>query len=260
MREIIGKVLPNIKFADLHMHTSRSDGRMDPKSVIDLAARNLNLNVLAITDHEVTGPAIYAKNYCRRMGYDLEVIVGSEITTSEGHLVGLYLKNDIPSGKNLEWTIKEIHKQDGLAVAPHPMYRLTRSITKQDILRATNSQDSMVYFDGFEIFNAGILDNIFIGANKSAQKFYRDFPKQLGAAIGSSDGHFFSVGRGLTGFSGDLKDAITRNETAVLSSESPEKIEILELIKQMFGSMVLEPKRRIERYTIRQFSKGELGV
>ncbi len=51
---------------------------------------------------------------------DLAVIVGQEVRTREGAIVGLFLESDVPSGLGLEESIDAIHAQDGVVVVPHP--------------------------------------------------------------------------------------------------------------------------------------------
>ena len=98
------------QYADLHMHTSRSDGSLTPEQLIEKAV-GAGLSAVAITDHEVIKPAVEGWEYNQKRGYPLEVVVGSEITTCNGHLIGLFLHGDIPSGKTAEWTVKQIHNK-----------------------------------------------------------------------------------------------------------------------------------------------------
>lgn len=257
MKEFYGRHKEGMKFADLHMHTRRSDGRMLPQQVVDLA-KEIGLSSVAVTDHEVIDPGIEAKNYQSEKGDDLEVIVGAELTTSNGHLVGLYLTENIPTGRSLEWTIKEIHRQGGLVVAPHPMYKWTRSICRDKILSIINNPDPEIYFDAFEVYDAGVADNPHTKANFDARNFYEEFGEKLGAAIGTTDGHFYTVGRGRTGYEGNLMDAIKQRKTAVVFLEEQEQFEIFEVAQQLFSGLILEPQRRIQRYMRRRLE--QVGV
>ncbi len=67
--------------ADLHIHTTASDGRMSPDEVVRQAVR-LNLSVIAITDHDTIAGISAARN--KASIYDLHVLPGVEITTSFG--------------------------------------------------------------------------------------------------------------------------------------------------------------------------------
>src|SRR5579884_1296558 len=95
----------DMRFADLHIHTNQSDGRMSPEQVVDFAVRTGFLSAIAVTDHDQIEPAIQARNYSWSQGYDLEVVIGSEISTLEGHLIGLFLKQNPPKGEHYQRTI-----------------------------------------------------------------------------------------------------------------------------------------------------------
>lgn len=267
MREIYNGPTPVDRYADLHMHTTQSDGLMEPAQLLERALNSGRIHTIAGTDHEVIGPSVLLRNESERRGYPLEVMVGTELTTNAGHIVALDLNNDIVSGKSPEWTIQQIHTQGGLAIAAHPLSRGTRSLTERTILRIVANPDPQVYFDGFEVFNAGLhtitdIANIplirrIIGADK-ALLFYVAFLQEqpqlawkLGAPIGCTDGHFNTVGRGLTGYQGDLRIAMQRRETTVFTLDMPEQLTLMDIAKQLYSSMVVENFRRSIRYGLR---------
>ncbi len=209
------------------------------------------LDSIAITDHEVIDFAQLAKKHCRNQGLPLEVVVGAEITTARGHLVGLYLEKNIPSGKPLNWTIKEIHSQGGLVVAPHPFLRLTKSVGKKGLLEVISSHDPEVYFDGFEVFNGAAFDR-WPQDNESALSFYTQFSNKLGSPIGGTDAHFRTIGRGLTGYTKPLREAIINKQTAVFYLNEKEQAAPADYLMNFYRGIILEPKRRIERFTQRE--------
>ena len=107
--------------ADLHVHTDRSDGRQRPEAVVVAAAGRVD--VLAITDHDVIAGAVAARAFARaHPELGVEVVVGEEVSTLNGHLIGLYLEEPIPPGLSAERTVELIHAQGGLAVAPHVLH------------------------------------------------------------------------------------------------------------------------------------------
>jgi hypothetical protein len=53
-------------------------------------------------------------------GYRIEVIVGEEITTRSGHLLGLFLSRPIAPLRSMRWSVAAIHEQGGLAIPAHP--------------------------------------------------------------------------------------------------------------------------------------------
>ena len=263
MRAILEGQRPPTKFAETHMHSNGSDGRMRPAQIVDIAVAHGQLATLAITDHEIIRPSVEARNYSERAGYDLEVVVGAEFSTKDGHLIGLYLNDDVVTGKPVEWTIAQIHKQNGLVIAPHPMYKWTRSLSLDKILSVLSNPDPDIRFDGFELFSAGVGDNPFTKANENALAFYLEVQGEmpevawkLGAAIASTDGHFYTVGRGITGYEEELREDIEQRRTSAWSLDLQEQARILDIAANMWGSMVLEPTRRIQRYAIRRYQQG----
>jgi len=100
---------------DLHTHSTASpDGGL---SFLDYqkAIKNGLLNIIAITDHNEIDFALETQ---KQLGK--HIIVGEEIDTSEGEVIGLYLKSRIASKLGLKATIKEIRSQGGLVYIPHP--------------------------------------------------------------------------------------------------------------------------------------------
>jgi predicted metal-dependent phosphoesterase TrpH len=105
--------------ADLHVHTAWSDGAQRPAAVVDAAAGRVE--VLAITDHDEIRGALEAHDYAAaHPELGVEVVVGEEISTLNGHVIGLWLGERIPPGLTAERTIDEIHAQGGLPDAPLP--------------------------------------------------------------------------------------------------------------------------------------------
>jgi predicted metal-dependent phosphoesterase TrpH len=89
-------------------HLSRSAGRAD---------------LVAITDHDEIRGALRARDYARaHRGLGVEVVVGAEISTLNGHLLGLDLEAPVPPSRPAAETIERIHDQGGLAVAAHPFH------------------------------------------------------------------------------------------------------------------------------------------
>lgn len=237
------------KYADLHIHSTVSDGLLSIEQIVDQAVAK-NLDAIAITDHEVTFGGEKAANYAARCGYPLKVVTGEEVTTESGHLIGLFLENRIPSGKSLPWTIAEIHRQNGLVVVPHPRLFLTRSLTERSIQKIIQNPDPQIYFDGFEIYNAAVGRIQIRDFNQEAKSFFLSDGQFLGAPVGGTDAHFWTIGLGLTGYEGDLFQAIKNRQTSVYHTTGKERIGINDLARQSFASLILEPTRRIRRLTL----------
>jgi len=111
-------------FADLHCHSSASfDSLASPEKLIAKAQRT-GLTHLAITDHERIEGALRARD----MAPDgLTVIVGEEVRTSAGDLIGLFLERAVPPGMTPVETAAAIHEQGGLVGLPHPFDRYRSS-------------------------------------------------------------------------------------------------------------------------------------
>lgn len=107
-------------FLDLHCHTSASfDSLSRPDAVVRAAAAR-GLTHLAITDHERIDGAMAARELAPP---ELAVIVGEEIRTADGDMIGLYLTEAVPPGLPAAETARRIHDQGGLAGLPHPFDR-----------------------------------------------------------------------------------------------------------------------------------------
>lgn len=100
---------------DLHTHSSSSpDGGISFEQYQKIINSNL-LDVVAITDHN---SADFALEVNHRLGD--RVIVGEEVMSTGGEIIGLYLKSTISPGLTPEQTIIEIKKQGGIVYIPHP--------------------------------------------------------------------------------------------------------------------------------------------
>ena len=106
--------------ADTHIHTTYSDGSSSPEELVEYVSNHTDLRVIAITDHDTAEGAFVGRDHALRLGLDLDVIIGQEVTTDEGDIVGLYLNSTLPAFKSADDAIEAIHTQGGLAIAVHP--------------------------------------------------------------------------------------------------------------------------------------------
>ena len=179
---------------DLHLHTMFSfDSAINPLEVVAIA-KKAGLDGIAITEHGNVKGGLFVKK--RNKDPNFEVIVGEEVKTDCGEIVGLYLKRPIRS-RSLLGAIDEIKKQGGLVVIVHP-YKPGEFTYPIEKLRGK--------VDAIEAFTAK-----YPVSNRRA----RMIAKKLGIAVtGSSDSHMpFDVGRGYTMFEGDLRTAIKKRKT-----------------------------------------------
>lgn len=99
-----------------------------PRTLVKRAAGRLD--VLAITDHDEIRGALVARHFARaRPELGVEVVVGEEISTQNGHLLGLFLEELVPPGLPALTTIERIHAQGGLAVVAHPCHPMNVGTT-----------------------------------------------------------------------------------------------------------------------------------
>jgi predicted metal-dependent phosphoesterase TrpH len=101
--------------ADLHVHTTYSkDSIITPKELV-YYAKQKGLNAVAVTDHNyLEGAYEIAKKT------DFLIIPGVEVSSSDGHIVALNVKELIPRGFSAAETVELIHKAGGVAIACHP--------------------------------------------------------------------------------------------------------------------------------------------
>lgn len=112
------------KKVDLHCHTIASpDGSLTERDVIN-ALKIGKLDVIAITDHNVIHEAVRLNAL-----FGDSVIVGEEIMTTDGEIIGLFLKELVPAGLSPLETVKLIKAQDGIVYIPHPFEKVRSGIS-----------------------------------------------------------------------------------------------------------------------------------
>jgi predicted metal-dependent phosphoesterase TrpH len=196
--------------ADLHIHTNFSDGWPGPVEVVR-RGRRLGLDVIAVTDHDTIEGALWAADYANRSGAGPHVIVGEEVTTRQGHVVGLFLDKRIRPGQSAAATVAAIHEQGGIAFAAHPFWR-TQSQARGRGVHGVGWQAGDLDFDAIEVENSTPGFYLF---NQMAQRLNQDVGR---APLGNSDAHILdAMGRSYTSFPGqtaaDLRLAIEERQT-----------------------------------------------
>jgi len=181
---------------DLHIHSfySLNDGVNSPEDIIRQALR-IGLDSIAITDHDTMNGFFKVKDFARKMGIDL--IPGMEISSREGHILGIFIEEEIPKNISAEETIEMIHSQGGLAIAAHPYDIFRKGIG--DLVKKLK-------FDGIEVMN---------GRNYLANKKARKVAEELNTAVtGGSDAHIIDeIGNCYTLYKSDLYKEIKNRET-----------------------------------------------
>jgi predicted metal-dependent phosphoesterase TrpH len=201
--------------ADLHIHTIYSyDGTASVQAVL-AQAKQIGLDVIAITDHDEIKGALKAFELAPQFG--MEVVPGIEITTAEGDLLALFVTENITPGLSLVETILRVGEAGGICIAPHPMARGAgmKSLSGPSIIRALDHPQASRILIGIETYNATALDR---ESNLLAEKLWAECPGK--AQVGNSDAHILqAIGAGATEFLGqtaaDLLEALWIGATDV---------------------------------------------
>ena len=135
--------------ADLQLHSDFGDGLHSPAEIL-AAAESARLDVVALTDHDDIRGAFTLRELALRRGSPVEVVTGIEVTTRSGHLLALFVEDEIPMLRPLAETVATIHRAGGLAVVPHPLSYLTFSVGERALRDLAASGDPEVLVDGIE--------------------------------------------------------------------------------------------------------------
>jgi predicted metal-dependent phosphoesterase TrpH len=166
--------------ADLHVHTIYShDSLITPKDLV-FYAKKRGLTAVAITDHDtIEGALKIAKET------DFLIIPGIEVSSRNGHIVGLNLQEPVEKGLSADETVDKIHEAGGIAVACHPFALFKGSLGKH-----TNAK-----FDAIETINASAF--LFHRCTKKAQEIADRFgiPRVAGtdAHYGPAIGYAYTL-------------------------------------------------------------------
>ena len=130
---------------DLHVHTYFSPDSLSSLRQIERAAERRGLDALAITDHNHLGGALLLARWSH-----LRIIVGEEIATSQGEIIGLFLTKEIPAGLSPLATVRAIKDQGGLVSIPHPCDQARRT----SALTLAGLDEVLPWVDMIEVLNA----------------------------------------------------------------------------------------------------------
>ena len=157
--------------ADFHIHSNYSRDCAMPLEQIIRKCQDKGINCIALTDHGNADGALRLQQIA-----PFTVIVGQELLTPDGEIMGLFLKETIPSGLSPAEAVSRIKAQGGLAGVPHPFDSM-RGL-KRDTLESLLPQ-----MDFLEVFNSRSL----FGSNNTRAK---RLVSQLGLlATAGSDAH-----------------------------------------------------------------------
>ncbi len=159
--------------ADLHIHTAYSvDCTMSLEQIVSRCLE-VGINCLGVADHNTIAGALKLKEMA-----PFSIIVGEEILTLDGEVIGFFLTHEVPGKLSIEETIAQIKAQNGLVCIPHPYDRLRLSVFRDQVF-----EDIMPEVDIIEVFNARSLSS---GSSTRAAKMAQKYGKLASAG---SDAH-----------------------------------------------------------------------
>jgi predicted metal-dependent phosphoesterase TrpH len=127
---------------DLHLHSSASFDCQVPPLEVARRCRQLGLSPIFLTDHE----GIDGAQSLVEAGEP--AVVGQEILTTEGELIGLFLKEPVPTRLSPERTVDAIKEQGGLVYLEHPYDTNRRHLREEAIERIAGQIDIVEVFNG----------------------------------------------------------------------------------------------------------------
>jgi len=191
---------------DFHIHSKYSfDSIISPEKIVKVS-KNKGLKGIAIVDHNSIQGGLEARKYETE---DFFVILGSEIKTDVGDIIGIFINEDITS-QDVFSVIDEVHEQNGIAILPHPFRGIKNGRFSDELLKK---------IDVIEGYNSRISSK----KNLRAQEFAK---RNNLPVIGGSDAHFYGeIGAARTIMENvfsedDIKYSILKNKSSIEGSKS----------------------------------------
>ena len=231
--------------ADIQLHSDLGDGLSSVEQILD-AAERVGLDVIALTDHDDIRGAFSMRDLAARRSSPVEVVTGVEITTRSGHLLALWIEDDIPVFCPLAEAVARVHRAGGITSVPHPLSYLTFSVGER-ALRQLERAGGEAMIDAIEQRNPS-----WAGRVRARRAVWLNANVLHVAATGSSDAHHCDlVGTCWTDFAGrtaaDLRRAIAERTTVPDGRGWSVREHLGGAAKQQWRSMVRSPFRRARR-------------
>ncbi|MFT4884937.1 MAG: putative metal-dependent phosphoesterase TrpH [Natronomonas sp.] len=209
---------PTTLEVDLHVHSEASYDGHEPVDLILEHAADIDLDAVVITDHDTIGASVEAAEKASR--YGLVGVPGVEISTADGHLLGIGLEDMPAPGRPMAETVEAVRELGGAAVVPHPFQRTRHGVRKRRLKRVDP--------DAIETYNAWLFTGY---RNRRARRYATKYGYP---AVGGSDAHsLLTVGRAYTEItvdkalpeieSDDIVAAISNGDTGVRGQRAPIK-------------------------------------
>jgi len=146
----------------MHTHCEASPDSRTKVAEQARGVRAARIDVICATDHNTIEGALRL----REIADGFRVVIGEEISSRDGEIIGLFLERAVPRDLSGEETIARIHDQGGLVVVPHPF-----SINRRYHMRRASLDRLRTHIDALEIFNA--REAIFLN-NRSAAAYAKE--------------------------------------------------------------------------------------
>ncbi len=194
---------------DLHIHSNHSnDSDLTIDNILRQAVRK-GLDGIAICDHNTVDGSLHAIERAKELDLPLLVIPGVEVSTSDGHLIVIGIKENIEPGLPVSETIRIARQKGAVLIAPHPFKKDSIGLAAKDA-------------DAIETFNSRCV----FGENERAKELALSLGKP---EVGGSDSHLLSsIGLGFTEIDAQF------NESSVLES--------IRKGKTVSGGQIIPPK------------------
>lgn len=187
---------------DLHIHSQYSEDGIGTHLEIARILKKKGLNGMAVTDHNTVEGGLSALKVASK---DFIVIPGVEISTKDGHIIALNIKENIPRNLTVEETVEKIIDKGGIPIVPH-LYRSLSGIKEKKLKKIIKKVPAI------EVFNSCSVLQTNLKTMKIAKKY------NIGGT-GGSDSHIPSfVGEAYT-----LVDTNNFNIDSIISSIEKKK-------------------------------------
>ena len=127
---------------DLHVHTIYSPDSLIRPEEVAYYANKRGLDGVAVTDHDRLDGAL---RMSKEKGF--LILPGTEITSSDGHILALNIQEPVPRGLTAEETVEEIHDAGGITIACHP----------GAIFKGSLGNHATSMFDAVEVINSSAI-------------------------------------------------------------------------------------------------------